>query len=390
MVHIFGSYNVNCSDAIICMGGSLGMYCYQCGKQVFSNMAFCPSCGAKLINPSVNQEQKKTVLALTPAELEPQSIDHKALEIYLRDLLNLEYIQRKLTRKLNDIANAAKRYKTQEYEKEYVIGHILHPTRDINDINNRSDFFVFKRQNNTVLVRCINWDGYTIPVSCRNDWNVYCDHFYCQLDGNMSHFRKEKTWELFLRAHFCKPGFLQKNRLINQFIAEFEKDYSDFSGISAVELENKKKQYIIFQNQFNDIHSTDYKKVKALLKEAYDINIIPSPFRNLHAIQYLYDFIKTSGESLQTAMLHADLNEIKKKLDKIIQQQEEIIINQSIMMAQNRSLLQSNQEYLKKLDGMGKSLSSIKESANSTSVYASIAANNAKAAAFISLANYIK
>ena len=95
-------------------------------------------------------------------------------------------------------------------------------------------------------------------------------------------------------------------------------------------------------------------------------------------MQFLID-----KHTLTTALLHFDLNEIKKKLDKIIAQQEEIIIQQAINNAQNQQLLRQNQQQLEYL-------STIESNTSQAAQYAEIAANNAEACAWIGMANYIE
>lgn len=86
--------------------------------------------------------------------------------------------------------------------------------------------------------------------------------------------------------------------------------------------------------------------------------------------------------SFETALLHYNLEEIKAKLDTIIAQQQEIIINQSIMMAQNREICEQNQKKLARL-------ASIESNTHNAAQYAEIAARNAEASAWIGAANYI-
>ena len=93
--------------------------------------------------------------------------------------------------------------------------------------------------------------------------------------------------------------------------------------------------------------------------------------------------MKSSQGTLSEALLHYDLKQIKDKLDKIIDQQQEIIINQAIIATQNKQLIQQKQDMLK-------SLSSIERNTYQASQYAEIAASNAEACAWIGLANYIR
>lgn len=76
-------------------------------------------------------------------------------------------------------------------------------------------------------------------------------------------------------------------------------------------------------------------EVKALREQAYGVNVIPIQYRNIYAVHYLYDFFR-SGQSddLDQVLQIFVLEEIKARLDKIIEQQTEMIINQRIMIAQ--------------------------------------------------------
>ena len=128
--------------------------------------------------------------------------------------------------------------------------------------------------------------------------------------------------------------------------------------------------------------SYELDKACNLLQKAYQVNIIPMQFRNLYTIYYLHEFISTSRESLSAALLHCDLNEIKAKLDKIIAQQQEVIIQQAIIASQNNQLLQQNKLQLERL-------ASIESNTTQAGQYAEIAAVNAETCAWIGLANYI-
>ncbi|MCL2463496.1 MAG: hypothetical protein FWF28_00265 [Micrococcales bacterium] len=91
----------------------------------------------------------------------------------------------------------------------------------------------------------------------------------------------------------------------------------------------------------------EWQAADALLKKAYGANIIPSQFRTLYAVYFLYEFLSTSREPLHEALLHYDLDEIKRKLDVVIEQQEQIIINQEIQISQNDQMKRQSDEILK-------------------------------------------
>lgn len=87
--------------------------------------------------------------------------------------------------------------------------------------------------------------------------------------------------------------------------------------------------------------------------------------------------------SFEVALLHYNLEEIKTKLDTVIERQKEMIINQERMIAQNKEILKQNQDLLGRL-------AMIENNTYYASQYAEIAANNAKACAWFGMANFMR
>ena len=85
----------------------------------------------------------------------------------------------------------------------------------------------------------------------------------------------------------------------------------------------------------------DIKKFTELRQKEYSLNIIPVQFRNITGIYYLYDYMSTSRQSLTDALLHADLNEIKQKLDQLINLQLSIIEQLDTLIEQNDRMMSS-------------------------------------------------
>lgn len=127
----------------------------------------------------------------------------------------------------------------------------------------------------------------------------------------------------------------------------------------------------------------EIEKAKKLLDEAYSVNLIPHQFRNIYAIWFIHDYVSTSNETLTSAFLHCDMDSIKNKLDTIINQQREIIMNQAILASQNREIMEQNQKALKHL-------ADIEGNTAIAAQYSQIAANNAEACAWIGAANYLR
>lgn len=96
-----------------------------------------------------------------------------------------------------------------------------------------------------------------------------------------------------------------------------------------------------WQVQVNDVEKR-IKEVETLRKEVYDSNIIPKQYRNIYATHFLYEYFSTSQESdLDKIIQLFVLEEIKAKLDQIIEQQTEMLLNQRCMLAK--------QEYANKI-----------------------------------------
>lgn len=100
------------------------------------------------------------------------------------------------------------------------------------------------------------------------------------------------------------------------------------------------KSLSYYQNveQLERINLNDCKthlaEAQQLRTQLYNVNVIPSKYRNAYAAYYLYDYFNTSREDDLTQVLQTMLlEEIIKRLDKVIEQQENIIIGQQRTMA---------------------------------------------------------
>lgn len=98
-------------------------------------------------------------------------------------------------------------------------------------------------------------------------------------------------------------------------------------------------------------------RVRTALENAYAINIIPAPFRSTAAIYYLVDYLSTSRETMSSALLHANLEDIKRRLDQVIRNQRMQMVQQALDSARLISLSeavgQTNGEVAKVGDRMG-------------------------------------
>lgn len=77
----------------------------------------------------------------------------------------------------------------------------------------------------------------------------------------------------------------------------------------------------------------ELRNAEDLLLDAYSINIIPKQYRDIYAAFYLYDYLSTSAASLETALLHYNLEELKARLNEVIRQQSEMLLEMAIQSA---------------------------------------------------------
>lgn len=131
-------------------------------------------------------------------------------------------------------------------------------------------------------------------------------------------------------------------------------------------------------NQLED----ELNRTEDLRTEAYSLNIIPSKFRNIYASYFLYDFISTSAVSLNEALLHCDLDIIQQQLEKVIQQQSEIIMELARANAFNERIVSQNEQMLNHAI----------QTENNTALaaqYAKVSAVNSSITACIQLSEYL-
>ena len=137
----------------------------------------------------------------------------------------------------------------------------------------------------------------------------------------------------------------------------------------------KEKQDIDMIKSENNEVSAKLKEVNTLLRDSYSINIIPQQFRTVQGICYLYDYMSTSQQSLNSAFLNYNVNQINVGINKMIEQQSEMILQQSVTNAR-----------LEIMEGHGKKmidqLASIEQNSEIAARYSAITASHAKANTF--------
>lgn len=161
-----------------------------------------------------------------------------------------------------------------------------------------------------------------------------------------------------------------------------------------VKEKNKIKQEIIARGNSKEQQlKKESQKVTDLLEEAYSLNILAKPYRNLPSVYYIYEYMSTSQASLEETFMHEHMKNgfqrIEKKLDIIIEQNEELIFStRQIELNTGKTVEQTTTM----LNNLQKSLELQQRTEQNTleaAQYASICATYSKTTAFFSAANYL-
>jgi hypothetical protein len=167
---------------------------------------------------------------------------------------------------------------------------------------------------------------------------VCCDAFDCAKSEKYKeqwrydlYQRELSTYYASLRAYESRKG--QRDSLRKKIAQE------------------QKKQQILLKRK--DFFNQQIKKISKILTVLYSPNVIPAPYRNVYAAYYLHDYISTSQENdVDSVIKTFVLEKISAKLDTIITQQTQIIMNQRRIINEQikakEQSLENHRELMKK------------------------------------------
>lgn len=157
-----------------------------------------------------------------------------------------------------------------------------------------------------------------------------------------------------------------------------------------IEQTNLKKEWA---NRTKYLQS-EYQKVSDLLTKTYSANIVPSHYRNLAAVYYMYEDMSTSSISFESMLMHTHMEDgiqrILKKLDTIIEQNAEIIFQNRMIEANTRKISDQTIQMLSTMQRQLESQERTESSAYKAAQYAQIASDYSQANAYFTLATYLK
>ena len=124
-----------------------------------------------------------------------------------------------------------------------------------------------------------------------------------------------------------------------------------------------------------------------MIKKAYSINIIPNQYRDLYTIVYLYDYFEGSRETnLAMALNTFVLEQIKDRLDRIIAQLSDIILNQYVIMDNQKKAMQAAQ---RQHDALQSRLRRIEATNEERNVYLDMIESNTATMRYFATVDYL-
>lgn len=174
-----------------------------------------------------------------------------------------------------------------------------------------------------------------------------------------------------------------------------EKRRLEIIAPSTIAEKNKIIQEIIARGNSNENYlKNELQKVIVLLEEAYNQNILAKPYRNLPSVYYIYEYMSTSQASLEETIMHEHMEDgfqrIEKKLDMIIEQNEEIIFTSRQIEANSRKTVEQTVKMLNTLQHSLESQLQTEQNTLEIAQYAAICATYSRTTAYFSAADYLR
>lgn len=177
------------------------------------------------------------------------------------------------------------------------------------------------------------------------------------------------------------------NRELDRQYKEAVRQHQQETEKLLIRNEEARKKIPDLEKQMENL-SCERKRIAKTLNEVYAANIVPSHYRNMYAAVYLYDYFSTSrSNDLDMALSMFVLEQIKDKLDLIIESQHESILNQRLILATQQKSLAEQREYN---TYMRRKINQIASSVEEQNQYLAMLESNSAATAYFAAANYLR
>ena len=311
------------------------MICAKCGAEIQNNQKFCHNCGA----------ENTHYMSISNVETnisENDTFNRDVMINYLSNIRTLEFAKNKLDTEINHLEYTINSLGIKKkIEKKWVRASFLLPLilfiwlliitltvhqQRINRINMSPEMKSFVERQELYSYR---------------DSDSIFDEIYNLINSATIAATKSMFTEQLLAIAAVLCAIISVYSAISIQIRYKRNVNNDKKRIEA---EIQKKQ--ICTNNLTS-KKTELEKVEQLLNKAYNINLIPFKYRNIYAIYFLYDYISTSMVTLKEALYHCDLDGLSNKLDTVIKQQQDTIIEIAKTNAYNQKMVKQNELMLR-------------------------------------------
>lgn len=189
-----------------------------------------------------------------------------------------------------------------------------------------------------------------------------------------------------------KREYEQRLENYKETSVEYEKELNKYEKeLGEIEVKYKKETTVAIPNLTKAIKKLSDERDEALkiLNECYDLNVIPSKYRNIYAITFLYDYLSTSKCSLRDALLACDLDKIQMQLDSIIENQRNMICRLAKIEANSEKQIKQQELMINQLKNIEKNTYDTARASELCAKYSQIISHDVKVAAYCSAMTYI-
>ena len=146
-----------------------------------------------------------------------------------------------------------------------------------------------------------------------------------------------------------------------------------------------------FHNE-TEMYRKNRREISSLLKSLYSMNILPSQYRTLPAICYIYDYMSTSQATFEDTLMHEHMENgiqrLESKMDQMLDRLEDILYETRMLRGDVQGLARQNEQIIRQNQQMLSNLQSIQTNTKDAAMYAELGANYGEVNAFFSAANY--
>ncbi len=179
-------------------------------------------------------------------------------------------------------------------------------------------------------------------------------------------------------------SYSESNSAFEQKTREYTADVSKRN--EAIEYRDMQRKRLPALQTKLSMQKKELQTVNALLQQAYSANIIPGQYRNLYAVVFLYDFFSNGrSDDIDFALSLYVLEQIKERLDTIIVQLSQVLINQSIAISNQERGLEQQQDYQKKME---QRIAQLQATEEDQQMYLEMIACHTQVSAYFAAENY--